>query len=65
MGFESVLLHSPNKGFCACLGDLPPGMPRCPETLSFCSKAALICSGWIVLRVAIAKGNSIHRTCGT
>ena len=28
---ESVFLHSPDKGFWACLGDLPPDMPRRPE----------------------------------
>ena len=27
-----VFLRSPNKGFWACLGDLPPDMPRRPET---------------------------------
>ena len=27
--FESV--HLPNKGFWACLGDLPPGMPKRPK----------------------------------
>ena len=25
---ESIFLSSPDKGFWACLGDLPPGMPR-------------------------------------
>ena len=29
---ESVFLRSPDKGFCVCLGDIPPDMPRRPET---------------------------------
>ena len=29
---ESVFLRSPDKGFWACLGDLPPDMPIRPET---------------------------------
>ena len=29
---ESVFLCLPDKGFSACLGDLPPDMPRRPET---------------------------------
>ena len=29
---HSVVLHSQNKGFWAFLGDLPPDMPRRPET---------------------------------
>ena len=32
---ESVFFHSPNKGFWACLGDLPPGMPRRPGAQVF------------------------------
>ena len=55
-------LHSPNKVFLACLGDLSPGMPRRLETRFFCSKAALLFSVRIVPRVAIAEGNSIHPT---
>ena len=38
--FESVFLHSPNKGFWACLGDSPPGMPMRPEITFSCSKSA-------------------------
>ena len=35
---ESVFLRSPYKGFWACLGDLPPDMPRRPETwVSLCN----------------------------
>ena len=35
---ESVFLCSPDKGFWACLGDLPPAMPRWPETwVSLCN----------------------------
>ena len=35
---ESVFLRSPNKGFWACLGDLPPDMPKRPETwVSLCN----------------------------
>ena len=29
---ESVFLRSPDKGYWACLGDIPPDMPRRPET---------------------------------
>ena len=29
---ESVFLRSPDKGFWTCLGDIPPDMPRRPET---------------------------------
>ena len=29
---ESVFLRLPDKGFWACLGDIPPDMPRRPET---------------------------------
>ena len=29
---ESVFLRSPDKGFWACLGDIPPDMPSWPET---------------------------------
>ena len=64
MGFESVFFHSPNKGFWACLGDSPPGMPRRPETLFF-TKAVPLSSGRIVHRVTIAKGNSINPACET
>ena len=35
---ESVFLRLPDKGFWACLGDLPPDMPRRPETwVSLCN----------------------------
>ena len=35
---ESVFLRSPDKGFWACPGDLPPDMPRRPETwVSLCN----------------------------
>ena len=35
---ESVHLRSPEKGFWECLGDLPPDMPRRPETwVSLCN----------------------------
>ena len=44
VGVESVLLHSPNKGFWVCPGDSPPGMPRR-------SKVAPLSSGQIVPRV--------------
>ena len=38
LGIESVFLRSPDKGFWACLGDLPPHMPRKPETwVSLCN----------------------------
>ena len=29
---ERIFLRSPDKGFWACLGDLPPDMPRRPES---------------------------------
>ena len=32
---ESVFLRSPDKGFWACLGDIPPDMARRPETWVF------------------------------
>ena len=32
---ESVFLRSPDKGCWACPGDIPPGMPRRPETWVF------------------------------
>ena len=35
---ESIFLRSPDKGFWACLGDLPPDMLRRPETwVSLCN----------------------------
>ena len=41
---ESVLLRSPDKGFWACLGDLPPDMPRRPETwVSLCNLTLKLC----------------------
>ena len=63
MGFESVFLYSPNKGFGACLGDLPSGMPRRPEPHLFKSGSAIV--GSDSPRVTIAKGNSIFPTCET
>ena len=59
---ESVSLRSPNKWFWACLGDLPPDMPRWPETwvslcnLTHCSAILESDSPWSNNR----KGNSIH-----
>ena len=32
-GLLSVFLHSPDKGFWACLGDLPPDITRLKITL--------------------------------
>ena len=49
-------LRSPDKGFCACLGDLPPDMPRQPETwVSLCNlmlafRTAPLSSGRIIPR---------------
>ena len=41
---ESVFFRSPNKGFWACLGDLPPDMPRQPETwVSLCNFLLKLC----------------------
>ena len=57
-----VFIHSPDKGFWACLVDLSPGMPKRPEIRLSWSKAASLSSGRIVLRVTIADGNSIHPT---
>ena len=37
-GLLSVFFRSPDEGFWACLGDLPPDMPRRPETwVSLCN----------------------------
>ena len=41
---ESVFLRSPDKGFWACLGDMPPDMPRRPETwVSLCNLMLNLC----------------------
>ena len=41
---ESVFLRSPDKKFWACLGDLPPDMPRRPETwVSLCNLMLKLC----------------------
>ena len=41
---ESVFLRSPNKGFWACLGDLPTDIPRRPETwVSLCNLMLELC----------------------
>ena len=41
---ESVFLRSPDKGFWACLGDIPPDMPRRPETwVSLCYLMLKLC----------------------
>ena len=41
---ESVFLRSPDKGFWACLGDLPPDMPRRPKTwVSLCNLLLKLC----------------------
>ena len=61
---ESVFFYLPSKGIWTCLGDSSPGMPRRPETSFFVQKA-LLSSSRIVLRVTIAKGDSIHSTCET
>ena len=38
VGYLELFLRSPDKGFWACLGDLPPDMPRRPETwVSLCN----------------------------
>ena len=41
----SIFLHLPSKGVWASLGDLPPGMPRRPETQVFRQNKALLSSG--------------------
>ena len=46
---ESVFLRSPDKGFWACLGDLPLDMPRRPET-------------WVSLRNLMLKLRGISRS---
>ena len=44
---ESVFLRSPDTGFWACLGDLPPDMPRRPETwVSLCNLMLKLRSIW-------------------
>ena len=41
---ESVILRSPDKGFWACLGDIPPDMPRRPKTwVSLCNLMLKLC----------------------
>ena len=66
---ESIFLSSPDKGFWACLGDLPPDMPRRPKTwVSLCNlllklrgishSSAIL--GSDSLQSNIRKGNSIH-----
>ena len=57
---ECFPFHSHSKGFWACLGDLPPSIPR-----FFCSKSAAVSSNRIVPITPIAKGNSIHPTWDT
>ena len=59
---ESAFLHFLNKGFRACLGDLPEGIPRRPEKLAILFKRSSAIVGPIVPTVTIAKGNSIHPT---
>ena len=44
VGIESVFLLSPDKGPWACLGNLPPDMPRRPETwVSLCNLMLKLC----------------------
>ena len=66
---ESVFLRSPEKGFWACLGDLPPDMPRRPETwvslFNFMLKLRGISRSSAILgsdspQSNNRKGNSIH-----
>ena len=58
---ESVFLRSPDKGFWACLVDLPPDIPRRPETwatvcnLMLAFRTAPLSSGRIVPRVTIVR----------
>ena len=41
---EGVFLRSPDEGFWACLGDLPPDMPRRPGTwVSLCNLTLKLC----------------------
>ena len=49
---ESVFLRSPDKGFWACLADLPTDMPRRPETW------VLLCNLMLILR-GILHGSAI------
>ena len=66
---ESVFLRSPDKGFWACLGDLPPDMHRRPET-SLCNlmlklrgiprSSAILGSDSPQSNNGSRKGNSIH-----
>ena len=66
---ESVFFHSPDKGFSACLEDLPQNMPRRPETwVSLCNlmlKLSRISHSSAILgsdspQSSNGKGNSIH-----
>ena len=58
---ESVFRRSLEKGFWACLGDLPPDIPRLPETwatvcnLMLALRTTLLSSGRIVPRVTIVR----------
>ena len=66
---ENVFLRSPDKGFWACLGDLPPDMPRWPETwvllcnlmLNFCGISRRFANpGLDSPQSNNRKGNCIH-----
>ena len=54
---ESVFLHSPDKRFWVCLGDLPPDMPRYTKHSS-----AILGSETPKVTIHVAEGNSIHLT---
>ena len=57
---ESVSNRSPDKGFWACLGDLPPDMPRRPKTwVWLCNLMLKLRGAWSPEKPAIGKDNSI------
>ena len=56
---KSVFLRSPDTGFWACLGDIPPDMPRRPETwVSLCNLMLNLKLCGISLSSAILWSNS-------
>ena len=64
LAIESLFLRSPDKGFWACPGDLPPDLPRRPETWVLLCNLMLklrgilhstLSSGVVVPRVTIGR----------
>ena len=57
---ERVFFRSPDKGFWACLGDLPPNMPRRPETWVSLCNLMLKLRG--ISRSSLSSGRSSHES---